>query len=200
MKKFIVTLVIGMMIIVMGCSRRMAPTTQQTQPPSQKMQADKPMVWKQNLYPKLAVGDPIVFLNSVEIVLDGSFQNQTFFLQDGAIYRMDSILAVTKTVPALTPGILLSMKKASNGQIQEMNVSFSQNDLTYHFNFQLKSDGSFTLNGNAKLIYNGKEYKLLAVTKGGECLLLVNFFVKKEVQTINEQAEGQSVSGTKVIK
>lgn len=199
MKKIMFALAIGMIIVVMGCSKKIAPTIQQAQP-SQKMQADKPMIWKQNLYPKLAVGDPIVFLNSSEIVMDGNFQNQTFFLQDGAIYRMDSILSVTKTVPALTPGILLSMKKASNSQIQEMNISFSQNDMTYQFNFQLKSDGTFTLNANAKLIYNGKEYKILVITKGGECLLLVNFFVKKEVQTITESAEGQSVSGTKVIK
>jgi uncharacterized lipoprotein len=199
MKKLIFAL-LGL-VLLSGCKTSQKVVEQpKPEPRSQKLEAEKPMIWKQGLYPKLAVGDPIVFLNSVEIIMDGNFSNQTFFLQDGVIYRMDSIKMVTKTVPALTPGILTSMKKASNGQIQEMNVSFSQNDKTYEFNFQLKSDGTFTLNGNAKLFFNGREYKIQVVTKGGECLLLVNFFVQKDVQTVNESAEGQSVSGTKIIK
>jgi hypothetical protein len=198
MKKFIFALFLGLILLIGCVTSKKVVETQQPQP--QKLEAEKPMIWKQGLYPKLAVGDPIVFLNSVEIIMDGNFSNQTFFLQDGAIYRMDSIRMVTKTVPVLTPGILTSMKKASNGQIQEMNMSFSQNDKTYEFNFQAKSDGTFTLNGNAKLFFNGREYKIQVVTKGGECLLLVNFFVQKDVQTVNESAEGQSVSGTKIIK
>jgi hypothetical protein len=113
---------------------------------------------------------------------------------------MDSILMVTKIVPQLTPGVLFSLKKSSNGLIEEMNVSFSQNDATYTFNFRVKQDGSFTLNSNAKLLYKNKEYKIQVKTKGGECLLLVNFKVTENIENINESAEGQSVSGTKIIK
>lgn len=199
MKKMFFALLIG--LVMFGCATTKKVGEQpKSESQSQKLEVEKPIVWRQSLYPKLVVGDPVVFLNSMEIIMDGNFSNQTFFLQDGAIYRLDSIQMVTKIVPALTTGVLTAMKKASNGQIQGMNVSFSQNDKTYEFNFQAKSDGTFTLNGNAKLFFNGKEYKIQVVTKGGECLLLVNFFIQKDVQTVNESAEGQSVSGTKVIK
>lgn len=193
---FTLFVVIG---IIMGCNKKMTPTAQQ-QKPSQSLEAEKPMVWRQNLYPKVAVGDPIVFLNSTEIIIDGDFSTQTFFIQDGTIYRMDSVQVITKTVPILTTGVVTKIKKDSGGKISEMDISFSQNDATYTFNFRIKADGSFTLNATAKLLFKEKEYKVQAATKGGECLLLVNFKVNKNVENVNEQAEGQSVSGTKVIK
>lgn len=198
MKKFIFALFLGLVLLIGCVTPKKAVETQQSQP--QKLEAEKPMVWRQILYPKLAVGDPILFLNSSEIIVDGDFSNQTFFLQNGAIYRLDSIQMVTKTVPVLTPGTLVFMKKSGNGQIDGMNISFSQNDATYQFNFQLKSDGTFTLNGNAKLFFKGKEYKVQVTTKGGECLLLVNFFERKDIQNVNESAEGQNVSDAIVIK
>lgn len=198
MKKIIFTLAIGMIFLV-SCKTVGTATVATTE--LEQPEVEKPVIWKQNLYPKITVDDPILFLNSSEIIMDGSSKNQTFFLQDGDIVRMDSILVITKTVPRLTSGVLVSMKKTSNGIIEEMNISFSQEDATYTFNFRLKDDRSFTLNSNAKLLYKNKEYKIQVVTKGGECILLVNFKVTNNIQNVNESARGQkSVSGTRVIK
>jgi len=196
MKKLMFALVIGTVLLT-GCKTVEQSTVSTTE--SQQLEAEKPMVWSQSLFPNLEEKDPVVFLNSKDIIIGGDFSSKTFFLKDGAIYRMDSIQTVTKTVPALTPGKIVSLKK-TNGIIQEMNISFSQSDITYTFNFRLKQDGSFTLNANAKLFFQGKEYKDQASTRGGECLLLVNFFAQKNTNSVNESAEGQSVSGTKIIK
>jgi len=198
MKNFIFALLVGSILFVVGCTTTRTVVEQPQE--SQNLKAEKPIVWEQALYPKLTLGDPIVFLNSTKIIIDGDFSTETFFLQDGYIYRMDSILNVIKTVGPLTSGKLIDLKKNVNGQVQIMTISFSANDATYEFNFYLKTDGAFTLNANAKLLFNEKVYKVQVSTKGGECLLLVNFFTQKVIQTINEEAEGRSVSGTKIIK
>lgn len=197
MKKMIfVLLIIGLLF---SCKQQQQVVQTPEQVSLQKLEAQKPTVWKQAIYPALVVGDPISFMPSSEIVLSGSFLDQVFMLQDGNIYRVDSVLEVLKTVPALTPGALVTMKKDNIGKILEMNISMDRNDASYLFNFQLKQDGSFALNANANLTYNGKNYPIQASQKGGECLLLVNFFVEKKVQSVSEQAGGVSVSGTKVV-
>lgn len=190
MKKFIFCSILGLALLV-GCATSKKPVeTQQAEP--QRIETQKPVVWKQELYPKLAVGDKIFFLNSSEIILEGGLFNNSFFL-DGAINRLDSIVEIIKTVPALTQGVATSLKKTNNNQIVDMIVSFSKNDATYQFDFKLRSDGAYTLNANAKLLFNKKEYKVQATVKGGDCLLMV-FYNKKEIkQTINERAEGQTL-------
>jgi hypothetical protein len=199
MKNHIIfTLLIGILILS-GCGTAKL-VTQAPQTPSQKIEAEEPVVWKQAYYPKVALGDPIVFLNSKEVVMDGNFSNESFFLQDGVIYKTDSIKNIKKTIPKITPGKLISFKKGINNQIEIMVVSFSQNDASYQLSFYLKKDGSFTLSAKAKLLFEGKEYPINVITVGGECVLLVNFKIKIETTNINEQAEGQNVSGTKVIK
>lgn len=184
MKKIIFALLTG--LVMVGC----ASSKKAAEP--QILDAQKPIVWKQELYPKLVVGDKIFFFNSSEIVLEGDLFNQSFFL-DGAINRLDSILEVIKTVPELTQGIVTSLKRASNGQIIDMVVSFSKNDATYQFDFKLRNDGAYTLNGNAKLLFNGKEYKVQATINGVDCLLMVIYNKKEIKQTISEKAEGQTL-------
>lgn len=190
MKKIIFAFLIG--LVMVGCASSKKAAKVQQQPEQQKLDAQKPIIWKQELYPKLAVGDKIFFLNSSEIVLEGDLFSKSFFL-DGAINRLDSILEVIKTVPELTQGVVTSLKRGSNGQITDMVVSFSKNDATYQFDFKLRSDGAYTLNGNAKLLFNGKEYKVQATIKGGDCLLMVVYNKKEIKQTINEKAEGQTL-------
>lgn len=201
MKKILITLIIGLVFV--GCSKQIVPTTQQVQQP-QQIKAEKPQVWKQSLYPQIVAGDPISFMNSTEIIMEGVSSDLTIVLKDGAIHHLDSNLTIKKTVDAYTIGTTTQdypFKKSSNGVIQEMDVFFSLTDRTYFLNWRLKTDGSFTLNGNAKLFYDDKEYKVQAGTKGGECLLLVNLFTEKINIIVEESAEGTGIpSETKVIK
>lgn len=187
------------MLFMVACT-----TTKNVQQPAesaqQKIQAEDPIAWKQVYYPKLTLGDPINFLNSKEVMLDGSTSESSFFIQDGTIYRIDSVLNIKKTVPRLTLGVLSSLRKGNNGQITEMIVSFSNDDASYQLTFLLKQDGTFTLNGKAKLLYNNKEFPITVATVNGECLLLVNFKTSQEVLNVNEQAQGAPVQGTKIIK
>jgi len=194
MKNIIFILLVGFVFLFIGCQTTKSVVEQPKQP-SQSIQAEKPAIFKQLYYPKLAVGDPLQFFNSSDIILAGSSSDQTILLQGGAIHIVDSILTITKTVFALTPGIVKVIKKSSDGKIQTIIVLFSLGDRTYELSFQLKSDGSFTLNANAKLFFRDKEYKILASTRGGECLLLVNISMEKSEENINEKAEGVNVSG-----
>ena len=154
------------------------------------------IVWKQIYYPKLVVDDPLLFYNSSEIVISGNFSNQTFEL-DGTLHVTDNIKEVTKTVGEITPGKLFDLKKDANGRITEMFVSFSENDATYQFDFKLDLDGSFKLNGNAKLIFEGKEYPVLATIKGDSCKLLFARSIDTNIEKIDEKAEGEDVYKTK---
>lgn len=202
MKKIIFAL-LGLIMLV-GCkTTQKVAEVKQTEPleQPQKLEAEKPMVWKQEIYPKLVVGDPILFFNSSEIILSGDIPNKTFVLQDGVINYLDSTLVIEKTVPVLTPGKLVDInQQMTDGKILRMDISFSQNDATYQFNFRLRTDGAFTLNSNAKVFYLEKEYKVKADVKNAECLLLVKFVPIDKKQRLDGSAEGQSVSGTKVIK
>ena len=193
MKKIIFALIVGFVIVLgTSCSKRVV-VSQSKQQPSQNIQAEKPVIWKQAYYPKLAVGDQLQFFNSSDVIMAGSSSDQTIALQDGAIHITDSILTITKTVSALTPGIIKMLKK-SGSQIQIIVATFSQDDRTYELSFPLKSDGSFTLNANAKLFFRGKEYKISASTRGGECLLLVNISMERSEENIIEKAPGVPVN------
>ncbi|HLP86885.1 MAG TPA: hypothetical protein VK153_03380 [Candidatus Paceibacterota bacterium] len=167
-------------------------------PPTTQTEVDQPIIWKQSYYPRLTLGDPLLFYNSSEIYIEGNFANQTFVL-DGKLHRTDNIKEIIKTVEVITPGKLFNLKKDGNGRITDMFISFSQNDATYQFNFKLTSDGSYKLNGNAKLLFEGKEYPVLAKIKGEECKLLFMLEVDTNVEKVNEKAEGEDVSGTKTV-
>jgi len=145
--------------------------------------------WKQVYYPEIKVGDPIFFYNSVEIVMEGEFFNRESFL-DGSINIIQTKKVLEKTISAMTTGKLLSFKKDNNGNITDMFVSFSPTDKTYYLNFKLTSDGSFNLNGNAKLFFEGKEYPVLATIKGEVCKLLCIVNFEEKIDYIIEKAEG----------
>lgn len=137
----------------------------------------------------LKISDKVLFFNSVEILLEGDIFNRTHSIENGKVTIIDSINNIFKIVPELTPGGLINMKKSSNGEIQMMVISFSQNETTYQFGFFKRTDGSFLLSGDAKILYLGKEYKVTAQTKG-ECILLFNFEKKEVKSEIKESAEG----------
>src|SRR3989344_4293834 len=126
---------------------------------------EKPIIWKQSYYSQLAIGDPLLFYNSTEISIEGNFANQTFVL-DGKLRRTDNIKEVLHEVEVTTPGKLFDMKKDGSGRITDMFISFSPNEATFQFNFKLTSDASYKLNGNAKLIFEDREYPVLAKIKG----------------------------------
>ena len=159
---------------------------------------EKPIIWKQSYYSQLAIGDPLLFYNSTEISIEGNFANQTFVL-DGKLRRTDNIKEVLHEVEVTTPGKLFDMKKDGSGRITDMFISFSPNEATFQFNFKLTSDGSYKLNGNAKLIFEDREYPVLAKIKGDECKLLFILEVDTNVEKVYKKAEGEGVSGTKTI-
>lgn len=186
-------------LAIYGC-RTPQLTEEPRDPQPSTIKAEGAVVFKQAYLPNIQVGDPVSFLNGKEIVLSGKFNSLMYIMKDGDVIAVDSIQVITKTVPAFTRGIIKSMKKASNGQIQEINIAFSEEDMSYLYNFQLKGDGSFTLNANAKIHFEGKEYKALAATKGGECLLMFNFSFQTKEKEETDEAGGVEISGEKRIK
>lgn len=196
MKKFSFTLLVGFVFLFVDCAKQLV--VEQPQQPSQRINPQKPTIWRQSLCP-VEPGDPVDFFNSTEIVISGNFLDQMFIL-DGGIHRKDSVLSVLRKVPKLTPGEYIVKKKSSNGQVGVMTISFDLNNATYRFDFFVKSDGSFTLSAVAELIYNGVPHEIEASTKGGECLLVVFYDVETITNTDEGEAGGVNASRTKIIK
>ncbi len=202
MKKRLFFALIGLMVIASSCyTTKVVPSGQVEKSGEQIQPKSTYIVWKENLIPgfNLNVGDPINFLNSAEIILSGDVFNQQISLRDGKIVIGELSRPVTKNVPEGTLGVLVSMNKVA-GRVKEMNMIFSQSDASFKFNFRVKPDGSYTLNGNASLEFDGKEYPIKAASQGKECLLVVDSEVTRTVEPINGTAEGVPVSGTKIIK
>ena len=183
-----------LVIFYFGCSSTKDVTVSPQEPES-----DKPIIWKQSYYPDLKIGDPILFFNSTEIFIKKQLGSETFLITDGKLKKTEEITNLIKTVSVTTSGKLVDMKKDVNGRIINMLISFSENDQTYLFDFIVASDGSFKLNGNARLVFEGKKYPAIASIKGDECKLMFIFELETNIENINEKAEGVSVSGTKII-
>lgn len=156
--------------------------------PQVQQKKEELTVWKQSLFPNIKTSDPVLFFNSTEILLKGSFFNKSTSIEDGKVIVVDSIDNVLKTVPQFTTGGFIQERRPS-GVIQIMVVSFSKNEATYVFSFFKQADGSFLLNGKAKLVYQKKEYEVIASTSEN-CILLFNFEKKEVVNEIKESAEG----------
>lgn len=75
-----------------------------TEKKQQTESVDKPILWMQSYFKTINLRDSVLFYNSSEIRLQEEFFNQHFFVKDGAVFVVDSINKVSKTVPALTPG------------------------------------------------------------------------------------------------
>lgn len=176
--------------VMFGCA-----SVQQTVTPATPLEVqqvlDTPTIWRQSLYKSISLKDSVLFYNSYEIKLEGNFFKQSVFIQNGVVNSVDSITDVLRTVPVLTPGGLIEMKKNSMGEIMGMLVSFSRNNCNYHFVFNKKTSGSFTLNGKAELIFNSRIYPVTAITTG-DCILL--FFYHKQVVKLEDK---QSAEGWK---
>ena len=206
MKNVIFTLIAGFVILVpYGCvTPKGANAIVDT--PQQKTQILKPKeytVWKQKIIPSLAIGYPINFLNSKEILLEGEvFSNKKLRMEDGKVKRMYTVHPVSKNVPENTLGELeYPLVKDRYGQITEMNIIYSYNDATYKFNFHVKPNESFVLNGNATVILSdGTEYSIRASSIGGECILLIDISDDPTVEPEIGTAEGHKASGTLEIE
>lgn len=196
MKKLV--FLVGLFVLVLfldGCKQQQQiVSVSEPAPVAQAQQVSRPIVWKQMYYKDLKLGDKVLFYNSTEIKLSGSFFNQTLSIENGAINVIDSINNVLKTVPTLTAGGLIDLKKSSSKTIEVMFISFSKNDITYKFSFFRKPDGSFTLNGNATLVFSGKNYPITAKADS-ECLLLFVLNKQEVVKDIIESADGWNIEG-----
>lgn len=202
MKNIIFPLLIGFaFLFIPGCktSKGTTEVTNQSQQ-TQVLDPKNYVVWRQNIYPGLAVGDPANFLNSAEIILEGDIFHQTLRLENGKFIRMDTVHPISKNVREYTLGELVyPLLKDKYGRIIQMNISFSFNDGSYEFNFQRSTDDSFVLNGNATLILGGKKYPIKA-SSIGQCLLLIDFSIDSTPIPENGTAEGRQAIGTKDIK
>lgn len=203
MKKIIFTLFVGLVIFVVSGCKTPRNTSAVVDMPQQKAQIINPKdfpVWKQEIYWGLSIGDPANFLNSAKILLDGEVFHQTLRLENGKFKTMDTIHPIAKSVPEHTLGELIyPLVKDAAGRIIQMNISFSFNDASYKFNFQRRSDGSFSLNGNATIIVDGVEYPIQA-SSIGICLLLIDLSSEPTIIPENGTAEGRPVQGVKEIK
>ena len=141
---------------------------------------EKPIIWKQSYFKEISLKDSVLFYNSSEILLEGSFFNQSFFVENGVVNVIDSINSVSKIVPKLTPGGFIDMKKNSSGEITIMVVSFSKKETIYKFSFFKTQDGSFILSGKAEIIFNGHKYPVTASITD-QCFLLF-YFRKQEIK------------------
>jgi len=148
----------------------------ETQKPTELI-TEKPIIWKQSYFKDIGLKDSVLFYNSSEIKLEGSFFNQSFFVEDGIVNVIDSINDVSKIVPALTSGGFVDMKKNSSGEIAIMVISFSRNEAIYKFSFFKTNDGSFILSGKAEIIFNGQKYPVIATIED-QCFLM--FFLRKK--------------------
>ena len=187
MKKIFFTLLVGLLFLF-GCVTS-KKVEKKVEIPTQTLETEVPSLWKQELFPTLKVGDRIFFYNSSEIVLEGNYFITKTSVTNGTINKFNNIVTIVKKVPKMTPGMVSSLI-IKNKQIVDMFVSFSNQDETYRLNFKLKKDGTFTLNGNTKFHFNGKETTVQSSVSGEECLLLVFFNYEEKVNELSEEAEG----------
>ena len=180
-------LFIMFVVLLVGCST--SKTAVESQSNLQTEIADKPIIWKQSYFKTISLRDSVLFYNSSEIRLEGSFFNQSFFVRDGVVNVIDSINNVSKVVPRLTAGGLIDFKKNSSGEIVIMLISFSKNEAIYRFSFFRIDDGTFILNGKAELIFNGRKYPIVASTVG-DCNLLFNYNKQQIINKTEGSAEG----------
>lgn len=197
MKNLIFITLLGLIVV---CCK----TPQQTTASSLEVEGlDTPTVWTQSYFKTISLKDSVLFYNSSEIRLEGSFFKQNFFVSNGIVNVIDSINNVSKIVSAGTPGGWIDLKKSSSGEITAMLVSFSKNEATYNFIFNKTKESrnfvwrgrtivaheSFTLNSKAELIFNGHKYPVTAITTG-DCILF--FYYNKQVikSEIKESAPG----------
>ncbi len=187
---FLFYLVVGIIIITLvvmssSCSTTQTAVATQSTETKTEIPKAKPIIWKQDYYRALSLKDSILFYNSSEIRLEGSFFNQTFFVENGVLNVIDSTHSVSRIVQAETPGGLVDMKKDKNGVINIMYVAFSKEEATYRFSFFRATDGTFILNGKAELEFNGKKYPVTASTVGN-CVLM--FYLNR--QNVREEDKG----------
>lgn len=194
--RFLFFLAIGLVILALvvlshGC----AAPKQAAEIPKEDLllKTDKPPLSKWNylnykdIPPKYY--DSILYYNSTEIRLEGSFFERTVFVRDGVVHKVDSINDVLKTVLIETPGGFIDMKPDKNG-MSVMYISFSKNEATYNFSFYRATDGNYILNGKAEIIFDGKKYPVVASTVGGNCLLLFSMSEEQHRKTIKDVAPG----------
>ena len=131
------------------------------------------ITWKQSIFKDVLIKDSVLFYNSSEIKVESSFFNSTVFAKDGIVNIIDSTNFISTTVPALTPGCLIGIKKDKSGKIIErMMISFFKNKEEYSFIFLKSKDETFVLNSEATIIFNGKIYPVAIKTKN-KCFLVV---------------------------
>jgi hypothetical protein len=212
---------------ISGCKSTQPVVEQQFEP--QQVLAEKPadlVMWYQSLRKNLNKNDVLFFYNSKEVELSGTIPKLgESDLKDGAINNMDTTFYVQKTVPAYTAGRIVDLKRDDEGTLIQLSVLFDIKDRTYTLTYVLedfarylereaarkdsrisiqpvRNSGSFILNGQAKLLFQGKESDVLATTKGNDDdRLLVRKTGKSTQIFVKEKAEGQlgNTSGNQPI-
>ena len=163
-----------------------------TQPPQQSItetKEDPAIVWKQSYFNAIEIKDNVSFYNGDSIVIKKTFENQTFFVDEGIVKVVDSLSTVSKIVPAMTPGLWISGSRTPYGEIKTMLVSFSKNEASYNLTYVRADDGSFLLINRANIIFRGRSYPVEVSTSDRRLFFYIKKYEVKE--KITDQAEGR---------
>jgi hypothetical protein len=202
MKKFMIALMLGIIVMLFGCS--VEKTVQITQQPeASESKQIPPTRWMQNTYTAISPIDPVTFFNEHKITITAKISKEVLMFKDGTSYYVDSSIVVEYTIEKLTPGVLFSVKR-QNGLPTVMEISFDESNPDFNLNFFVYSDKSFVLDANCKITYEGKKYKALATFSSADRSnlnhLLSNFEWVNQTTKIENSAGGRNAIGIKIIK
>lgn len=132
----------------------------------------------------------IVFSSSATILMSGAFFSQGATVENGVVISSDTTGRYSRTFDKNTKGKITGTPQKDPGStvIKSFSVLFEKGDISYIFQFDLASDGSYVLNSQGEITYEGKKYKITtynpATNMGEKCKLL--FALKRQSVVIDD--------------
>ena len=189
MKKIIFAL-FGL-VLLFGC--KVAEKADTTRPESNVCQApegDGLIFWTKDIPHVLKVGDPWSFYNSSEIKLEARVARLGETFVDGGLVQIDSLRDLIRTVPVLTPGDIVEIKKDAQGNIISIKDRFSLESTTFTFEFKIV-DGYASLDKTKPglIMFRGKAYNV-PIKTDDVCRLKVRYIRDEVLEKDTKAAEG----------
>lgn len=132
----------------------------------------------------------IDFYSSNAIVMSGGFFSQGATIEDGVVIASDTTARYSRTFDKQTKGKVIGIPQKDPGSnvIKSFPVLFEKGDISYTFQFDLASDGSYVLNSHGEITYEGQKYKITTynpeTNMGEKCKLL--FALKRQSVVIDD--------------
>jgi hypothetical protein len=124
------------------------------------------------------------YLNSEEISMSAVTATTTFDVKNGVWIVSDSTHNKLRKIPAKTQGKIVEIiRNPAKEWVDHFRVSFDTKDGVFILLFTRAGDGSFILNNDASITYNGEPYNV-TVPSGAICQLL--FFYENNSSSIND--------------